>query len=110
MLGKKGENDGKGAHEGSSSSKREGGSGREADARPRGRPAAALQPDVLSAPTVLQRDAKLLQPRTSQRALPTDAILGVLPSADASPPISMSRGHGGRGLKFKDQTTGGRRS
>ena len=67
-------------------------------------PVAALQPGVLSAPTVLQREAEPLQPRMSQRALPPDAISGGLAFADASPPASMSRGHGGRGLKTRLQT------
>lgn len=41
---------------------------REVDARARGGPAAARQPDVLSAPTVPQRKAKQREPPVSQQA------------------------------------------
>jgi hypothetical protein len=65
------------------------------DAQARGRPATAPQPDVLSAPTVLQREAKRPQPCASKRAPPTDAISGALGFADANPPTSTSRDHDG---------------
>ena len=92
------EKEGEPAKDGASSSKREGGGRRKEDeARARGGLAAASQPDVLSAPTILQREAKQAPPRASQQATPTDAVSGALASGDANPPTSTSRRHGRQG-------------
>jgi len=72
---RKGEKEGKPAKDGTSNPNRDGGGRRkEDDARARGGPAAATQPGILSAPTILQRETMEAPPRASQEAPPTDAI------------------------------------